>query len=592
MPAQASVRTPCSDGSRSPCGSRRACKRLRARNTARLWWAVVWGEPARRPSDAFYGARRSARVARPPRSTSSPRTSAGRGTSRPGGLFRTIDAGAVGVAPTRTRSRCSARSSPPGIAELAATTRASSPTAERAARRPAPLPHEAALVPEPRERARIHRLLLARVRDRRGPAAVLGRPRHPRGRPPRSRPATSACRSSASALFYRAGYFRQAISREGWQQESYPVLDPDGLPRRRAAAPRRHRRAGRARAARGQGAPRAQVWRVSVGRVHAAAARHRHPENADVLRGVTDRLYGGGGRAPPAAGAAARHRRRARGRAVRGAERRAAPEVFHTNEGHAGFLGLERIADLIGEAGLSFQEALQVARAGTVVHHPHARCRPASTASTSRLIERVLLDRPAAGRRRSRTSWRSAPRTTRAATPRRSTWPSWACGSRSARTASRSCTARCPARCSASCGRASTPTTCRSPPVTNGVHAPTWVDPDARRPLEGRRSAPRTPRRPTGPSRPGAATRTSGPCGARCASSSSADARRRLGRRWPEQNPARRRAGLVRRGARPRRAHDRVRPARAHLQAAHAHAARPGAADVRSCCTPSARCRS
>ena len=31
-------------------------------------------------------------------------------------------------------------------------------------------------------------------------------------------------------LFYRAGYFRQAISREGWQQETYPVLDPDGLP--------------------------------------------------------------------------------------------------------------------------------------------------------------------------------------------------------------------------------------------------------------------------------------------------------------------------------------------------------------------------
>ena len=31
-------------------------------------------------------------------------------------------------------------------------------------------------------------------------------------------------------LLYRHGYFRQALSREGWQQESYPVLDPDGLP--------------------------------------------------------------------------------------------------------------------------------------------------------------------------------------------------------------------------------------------------------------------------------------------------------------------------------------------------------------------------
>ena len=31
-------------------------------------------------------------------------------------------------------------------------------------------------------------------------------------------------------LLYRHGYFRQQLSREGWQQETYPVLDPDGLP--------------------------------------------------------------------------------------------------------------------------------------------------------------------------------------------------------------------------------------------------------------------------------------------------------------------------------------------------------------------------
>ena len=31
-------------------------------------------------------------------------------------------------------------------------------------------------------------------------------------------------------LLYRHGYFRQSLSREGWQQERYPVLDPDGLP--------------------------------------------------------------------------------------------------------------------------------------------------------------------------------------------------------------------------------------------------------------------------------------------------------------------------------------------------------------------------
>ncbi len=31
-------------------------------------------------------------------------------------------------------------------------------------------------------------------------------------------------------LFYRHGYFKQSLSREGWQQETYPVLDPDELP--------------------------------------------------------------------------------------------------------------------------------------------------------------------------------------------------------------------------------------------------------------------------------------------------------------------------------------------------------------------------
>ncbi|MFM7598605.1 MAG: DUF3417 domain-containing protein, partial [Actinomycetota bacterium] len=31
-------------------------------------------------------------------------------------------------------------------------------------------------------------------------------------------------------LFYRSGYFRQWLSRDGWQQESYPVVDPDEMP--------------------------------------------------------------------------------------------------------------------------------------------------------------------------------------------------------------------------------------------------------------------------------------------------------------------------------------------------------------------------
>jgi starch phosphorylase len=41
------------------------------------------------------------------------------------------------------------------------------------------------------------------------------------------------------------------------------------------------------------------------------------------------------------------------------------PEVFHTNEGHAGFLGVERVRELVAD-GLSYDEATEAVRAGTV----------------------------------------------------------------------------------------------------------------------------------------------------------------------------------------------------------------------------------
>jgi len=165
-------------------------------------------------------------------------------------------------------------------------------------------------------------------------------------------------------LFYRAGYFRQAIDRDGWQKETYPLLDPDGLPMQVLRE--------------GDGAPvlvtlpltggrqlRARVWQMHVGRVVLLLLDTDIAENEDELRGVTDRLYGGGGE----------HRLLQElllgiggVRAIKAHVRitgSPAPEVFHTNEGHAGFLGLERISDLISE-GLTFSEALQVVRAGTL----------------------------------------------------------------------------------------------------------------------------------------------------------------------------------------------------------------------------------
>ncbi|HEY8914041.1 alpha-glucan family phosphorylase [Lacisediminihabitans sp.] len=165
-------------------------------------------------------------------------------------------------------------------------------------------------------------------------------------------------------LFYRSGYFAQSISPDGWQEEAYPVLDPDGLP----LSVLRHPDGTAAQVALalpGGGALYARIWQVAVGRIPLLLLDTDIPENDDALRSVTDRLYGGGGE----------HRLLQElllgiggVRAIKllseltDAE---VPELFHTNEGHAGFLGLERISDLIGE-GLSFNEALQVVRAGTV----------------------------------------------------------------------------------------------------------------------------------------------------------------------------------------------------------------------------------
>ncbi len=168
----------------------------------------------------------------------------------------------------------------------------------------------------------------------------------------------------AVGLFYKAGYFAQSISADGWQQERYPVLDPDGLPisvlRRPDGSPVQ------LTLALPDGASlHARVWKASVGRVTLLMLDTDIPANTDGLRSVTDRLYGGGGE----------HRLLQElllgiggARAVRAYTELSggpSPDVFHMNEGHAGFLGLERIANAIAE-GLSFAEALQLVRAGTV----------------------------------------------------------------------------------------------------------------------------------------------------------------------------------------------------------------------------------
>ncbi|MFH9864467.1 glycosyltransferase family 1 protein [Streptomyces sp. NPDC017202] len=165
-------------------------------------------------------------------------------------------------------------------------------------------------------------------------------------------------------LLYRHGYFRQTLSRDGWQQEHYPVLDPNELPvtqlKEEDGTP-----AQVWLALPGGKQLHARIWLAQVGRVPLLMLDSDTEDNDPGERGVTDRLYGGG----------SEHRLLQEMllgiggvRAVRTYCRltgHAPPEVFHTNEGHAGFLGLERIAELC-DGGLDFDSALEAVRAGTV----------------------------------------------------------------------------------------------------------------------------------------------------------------------------------------------------------------------------------
>src|SRR5689334_3774871 len=159
-------------------------------------------------------------------------------------------------------------------------------------------------------------------------------------------------------FMYPQGYFHQSVSPEGWQQESYeklswadapiePAVTADGSP---CIVP----------VPLGNRSVLVQIWRVRLGRVKLYLLDTDLEENAPWDRDLSARLYGGdretriqqeiilgvgGVRALKALGST--------------------PAVWHLNEGHAAFVVLQRIRDLI-ESGLSFDQALEEVRRTTV----------------------------------------------------------------------------------------------------------------------------------------------------------------------------------------------------------------------------------
>jgi glycogen phosphorylase len=163
----------------------------------------------------------------------------------------------------------------------------------------------------------------------------------------------------AVGLLYRSGYFRQSLTADGWQHETYPSLDPQGLPLRLLTT--NDGEAVLIASAMPDGRKLfARVWVAQVGRIPLLLLDSDIGENEHDMRGVTDRLYGGD----------QEHRIKQEILAGVGGVRavRAFTEIegLLAHEGHAGFLGVERIREYMASAGLDFETALTVVRASTV----------------------------------------------------------------------------------------------------------------------------------------------------------------------------------------------------------------------------------
>jgi phosphorylase/glycogen(starch) synthase len=163
----------------------------------------------------------------------------------------------------------------------------------------------------------------------------------------------------AVGLLYRYGYFTQKLSAAGAQEATYEAQNFFKLP----ISPVRDAKGGwvSVQVAMPGRVVTARVWKCEVGRTDLYLLDTDHELNLAEDRSITHHLYGGnwenrlkqemllglgGIRTLNALGI---HQR-----------------VYHCNEGHAAFIGIERIKNLIQEDGLSFEESSEVVRSGSL----------------------------------------------------------------------------------------------------------------------------------------------------------------------------------------------------------------------------------
>lgn len=163
----------------------------------------------------------------------------------------------------------------------------------------------------------------------------------------------------AIGLFYKQGYFNQHINRDGWQETNYTELNVTQLP----VSPAENQKGeqiyisvelpGRV--------VHAKIWRINIGRISLYLMDTDVEQNNSYDRGLTSRLYGGdqeiriqqeiflgigGIKVLDALGIN--------------------PTIYHMNEGHSAFLGLELVRKLVQQNKLSFKTAKEVASSSII----------------------------------------------------------------------------------------------------------------------------------------------------------------------------------------------------------------------------------
>jgi starch phosphorylase len=151
-------------------------------------------------------------------------------------------------------------------------------------------------------------------------------------------------------LLYRQGYFTQQLNNDGFQQESYPENDWYNMP-----VERKNGKDGSALKISVDLAGRqaiAQIWEVKVGRSSLYLLDTNLEENPPDIRNITASLYGGDKETrmqqEVLLGIGGIRALRALG---------INPAATHMNEGHAAFLGLERVREIMSERNFTFEEA-------------------------------------------------------------------------------------------------------------------------------------------------------------------------------------------------------------------------------------------